>query len=411
MSAKFLYKIFNFSVLFVLLLLKSILILNKKRDLPKIIILSLTKNQFNFRDKEDFLDFIHEDRFGFDLSNEPILLEVRHFLPLKIGKGINNPIVTRDLFLYLVLHQIDIRKYANLYSEITSNIDLANESEFSIKFYKQNIFDVSVWNIALREIKATTYLVTTQTHMLNLPTVFKIRSRMVKKVMMWYSTNSVPIHKVDEPQVDQWMNKDIVDYVDEHFVWNSGQALDLKKQGVIHYKIVGSILFYTKKFTKLQENFITYFDVTPLSDAESIYSVDSCILALKDVTNSILELNEKYSAYFILRVKPKRSYSRIHSSKYISTLKNLQKEGKLQIVDWNENLYTCISSSRAILSVPYSSPIEIGNEMGTPGAYYFDGDTEWKLALVQKKSPLFTDKNQLKSWLEDNVYLGHQQTS
>jgi polysaccharide biosynthesis PFTS motif protein len=239
----------------------------------------------------------------------------------------------------------------------------------------------------------------------------QVMNQKVKKVMMWYSTNSVPIHKVGELQVDQWLNKDIVNYIDEHFVWNSGQALDLKKQGVIHCKIVGSTLFYTKKFTKGQENFITYFDVTPLSNADTIYSVDSCVLALKDITNSILELNEKYSACFILRVKPKRSYSRLHSSEYISTLKKFRKEGKLQIVDWNENLYSCIGSSRAILSVPYSSPIEVGNEMGTPGAYYFDGGTEWKLASDQKKAPLFTDKNQLKSWLENTVYLEPLQAS
>jgi hypothetical protein len=408
MSAKFLYKILNFNVLFVLLLLKSIRILNKKSDLPKIIILSLTKNQFNFRDKEDFLDFIQEDRFGFDLSNEPVLLEVRHFFPHKIGKGINNPIVTRDLFLYSALHHIDIRKFVNLYSELCSNINLANQRKFSITFYKQSIFDVSVWNIVLRQINSTTFLVTTQTHMLSLPLIFKIQNKIVKKVMMWYSTNSVPIHKVGELQVDQWLNKDIVDYIDEHFVWNSGQASDLKKQGIIHCKIVGSILFYTKKFNKGQENFITYFDVTPLSKADTIYSVDSCVLVLKDVSSSILELNEKFSTNFILRVKPKRSYSRFHSSEYISTLKKLSKEGMLQIVDWNENLYTCIGSSRAILSVPYSSPIEIGNEMGTPGAYYFDGNTEWKLALDQKKAPLFTDKNQLKSWLENTVYLEPQ---
>jgi hypothetical protein len=412
MSVKFLYKTVNFIVFFVLLLLKSILIFSNKRNLPKIIILSLTKNQFNYRNKEDFLAFIHEDRFGFNLSNEPVLLEVRHLFPHKISKGNNNPIVTRDLFLYLVLYHIEFRKFANLYRELSSNIDLVNQNKFNITYYKQNIFDVSVWNIVLRQIKSTTFLVTTQTHMLSLPIVFKIQNKIIKKVMMWYSTNSVPIHKADDLQLDKWLEKDIVDYIDEHFVWNSGQALDLKKQGVINCKIVGSILFSTRKLTKVQENFITYFDVTPLENADTIYSVDSCVLALTDVTNSILELNEKFNACFILRVKPKRSYSRFHSSYYISTLKKLHNEGKLQIVDWNENLYTCISGSRAILSVPYSSPIEIGNEIGIPGAYYFDGDTEWKIGLDQKKmSPLFTNKNQLKSWLEKTVYSGHKQTS
>lgn len=407
MIVKFLYKALNFFVFFILFFLQLFLIFKKKRKLPKLIMLSLTKSQFNYKHKDELLNFFQENRFDFKLSNEVLLIETRHLFFRKIFSVNKNTIVTVDLFAYLILHHIKGKNFTNLYREINSKINLIYQKKFNLKFYKQNIFDLSVWDMISAQIQTKTFLVTTQTHMKNIPSIFKIQNKTIKKVMLWYSTNSVPIYKFGEVQLEQWLNKDIVKYIDEHYVWNIGQALDLKKQGIINYRVVGSILFYPKKLTKAQENFVTYFDVTPLKNANTIYSIDSCILTLMNISSCILELNEKYKASFILRVKPKRRPSKLHAASYTSTLKKMQKAGNLQIVDWNANLYSCIGSSSLILAMPYSSPIEIGNEMGIPGAYYFEGDSRWKLELDRKTSPVFTRKNQLKFWIETNLYSGH----
>jgi hypothetical protein len=304
----------------------------------------------------------------------------------------------------LVLRHIQFKNFIELYRELNLRLSSCNRISFSLKSYKKNIFDLSVWSLISRSITKETFLVTTQSHLINLPLVFKSNYNKIRKIMMWYSTNSVPLSRIGELKSNKWLNKEIVECIDQHFVWNSAQALDLETQGIKNNKIVGSILFYPKEFSVVKEKCVTFFDVTPLSDADTIYTNNSCLAALRDITDSIIELNEKYCTQITLRVKPKRSYSKYHSGNYISTLEELRNAGKLQILDWNENLYKCVSSSMAILSVPYSSPIEIGVEMNVPGAYYFEVDTEWVLNLANKTSPLFVKKSELKTWLEANVY-------
>lgn len=404
MSAKILYKTINIFVLIVLFILKSLFFFKKKHDFPKIFFLSLTKDQINQNSDQDFLDFILEDRFSFNLTNELVVLELRHVFPKKFYKKRNNLVITRDLSLYLVLHHIKLKHFFNLYGELRSNLDLANQERFDTKLYKRNIFDLSVWNLSVRDINIETFLVTTPSHMSNLPTIFKREFKKIRKIMMWYSTNSVPLNKIGERKISKWLNKDIVDHISVHYVWNSAQALDLENQGVRNCKVVGSILFYPKKVLPIKENVVTYFDVTPLTKADTVYTEDSCVSALIDITESFIELNEKYDTQITLQVKPKRFYSKTHSSYYISTLLELHNAGKLEVLDWNKNLYECISGSKAILSVPYSSPIEIGIEMDIPGAYYFDRNTEWDLSSNHKIVPLFTSKSELRTWLEVNVF-------
>jgi hypothetical protein len=404
MSTKLLYKTTNIFVLIVLFILKSLFFFQKKHDFPKIFFLSLTKDQINQNSDEDFLDFILEDRFSFNLTNELVVLELRHVFPKKVYKKRNNLVITRDLSLYLVLHHIKFKHFFTLYGELRSNLDLWNQERFDAKLYKQNIFDLSVWNLPVRDITTETFLVTTPSHMSNLPSIFKRDVKKIRKIMMWYSTNSVPLNKIGQRKTSKWLNTDIVDHISEHYVWNSTQALDLENQGVRNCKVVGSILFYPKKVSSMKENVVTYFDVTPLTKADTVYTEDSCVSALIDITESFIELNEKYDTQITLQVKPKRFYSKLHSSYYISTLLELHNSGKLEVLDWNKNLYECISSSKAILSVPYSSPIEIGIEMDVPGAYYFDRNTDWDLSSNHKIVPLFTSKSELKTWLEVNVF-------
>jgi hypothetical protein len=404
MSAKTFYKATNLIVLFVLLILKSIFFFKKKHDFPKIIFLSLTKNQINQNHNEDFLKFMREDRFDFNLSAEIVLTEVRHLIPPKINRDRSSLVVTKDLFLYLVLHHVKFKNFVIFYRELCSNLDPVSQKRFNVKSYKREVFDLSVWNLIVCNIKMETFLITTPSHMNNLPIIFKKDYKKIRKVMMWYSTNSVPINRIGEAKSDKWLNKDVVKHVSEHFVWNSSQALDLEQQGIRNCKIVGSILFYPRKISTVKERVVTYFDVTPLSKADTVYSENSCISALIDITDSINDLNEKFLTDFTLRVKPKRNYSKFHSRQYISKLKELQKAGKLEIADWSENLYSCVSRSTAVLSVPYSSPIEIGIELDVPGAYYFDGNSEWELNPETKSSPLFTSKSELKAWLEANVF-------
>lgn len=398
-------KLITFVILVLIALSKILFFPKKYKSLPKLIFLSLTTEQVIRNKKvEEFILFISEGRLGFNLDSEFLLLEVRHLLPIRTNAQKSNLKITRDIYLYIIFNYVNLREFLKLYKRFNYYIDLAELSHVNFKSYKKNIFDSAAWSMFNEKVDQHTYLVTTQSQLTSLPSVFKFRNNLIKKVMMWYSTNSIPIYRIGEIHSNFWLPNDAKNYIDEHYVWNANQALSLMKQEAIHCKIVGSILFYPRKLASTRKNYITYFDVTPYSDGDTIYNENSCIELLLNISSAIQELNKIHHKNFILRVKSKRNYSNKHSIKYIKLLKQLRREGRIDIICVNENLYKCISESRAILSIPFSSPIEVGAEMNVPGAYYFEGNNEWDLISRGSPYPILLSKSEVKNWLDNNVY-------
>lgn len=381
--------------------LKIFFVFRKKNLFPKIIFLSLTKDQVIRGGKvDDFVSFISEDRFGFVLNNQLSLVEIRHFLPLGRKFHGNEIKITRDVYFYLILHHLKLRDYFKLYTKVHQYINEAIPQLLNFKYYKKNIFDYAAWCL-LNELQVRQlFLVTTQSQLLNLPKVFEFKSTQLQKIMMWYSTNSIPIIKIGEIYSRNWLNAKVKDCIDVHYVWNYEQALSLKEQGVNNCKIVGSILFYPSRSRSTINKYITYFDVTPYINADTIYTEKYCVGILLIIMEVIKDLNNKYQEDFILRIKPKRSYSRSHSKRYIEFLRQLSADKKVEVTYAHENLYECISESKAILAVPFSSPIEIGEEIGVPGAYFTEGSAEWDLKPRNKSIPLLSGKRDLENWLE-----------
>jgi hypothetical protein len=398
-------KLITFVILVLIALSKILFFPQKYKSLPKLVFLSLTKEQVIRNKKvEEFILFISESRLGFNFGSDFLLLEVRHLLPIRTNTRKSNLKITRDIYLYIIFNYVDLREFLKLYKRFKYYIDMAELSQVNFRNYKKNVFDPAAWSMFNEKVDKNTYLVTTQSQLTNLSSVFKFRNSLIKKIMMWYSTNSIPIYRTQEVHSNFWLPNDAKNYIDEHYVWNADQASSLMKQGALNCKIVGSILFYPRKLALSRMKYVTYFDVTPYSQADTIYNEKSCIEVLLNISSAIQELNEIHHENFTLRVKSKRDYSNKHSIKYIQLIKQLQREEKISIISANENLYKCISESCAILSIPFSSPVEVGAEMNVPGAYYFEGNNEWDLISRGSPYPLLLSKAEVRNWLDNIVY-------
>jgi hypothetical protein len=402
-------KIFKLGTLLFLISLygiKIFYVFRKKNVFPKLILLSLTKDQlFRGGKLDDFLAFLLDDRFHFDLKSELVLIEMRHLFRQGRKSSTENLKITRDIYSYLILNYMGVRDFYKIYNKASQFVNAENNLRLNFRDYKRNIFDVSTWLVFNEINKKDIYIVTTQSQLLNLPKIFDFKYPHLNRIMMWYSTNSIPISRFGDHPSNHWLNRKVIICIDEHYVWNSDQAFSLREQGVKRCKVVGSILFYPIILRSPTSKYITYFDVTPYSNADTIYTDKYCIGVLFTISEAIKDLNEEYKVDFKLRIKPKRHYSKKHSSEYIGFLEHLARDKKVEILNPNENLYECISESVAILTIPFSSPLEISKELGVPGAYVTQDSAEWDLKSRNKAIPLLTNKQDLKIWLGKATHL------
>jgi polysaccharide biosynthesis PFTS motif protein len=132
---------------------------------------------------------------------------------------------------------------------------------------------------------------------------------------------------------------------------------------------------------------VVIFDVTPYessfkSDFEKISfsqnSIYSCYFAIKFLQEILWAKNEiERSLGIKLRIalKPKRKYTPLHSRDYLTFLENSSKNGSIEILAPELDLYKTISESRMILCYPFSSPAIIAKELEIPTAYFLSGNS------------------------------------
>ena len=130
----------------------------------------------------------------------------------------------------------------------------------------------------------------------------------------------------------------------------------------------------------------------------SIYQFDllsKFILDILEVSQAVSVLSNKPLK---VSLKPKRVNNKHHDARYLLLLNQLKHEHKIEILDTYCNLYDVISSSKLIISYPFTGPAVIGKELMVPSMYYLPED----ILLSGKKVhglPFLQNKDALKIYV------------
>lgn len=341
-----------------------------KHQKPKYIFFSLIEEQaLSNTQGRSLIDFLNEDRFGFEASEKNTLIEIRK---IKYVWWKKNFYATYDVALYLLFRCVDKKKLAKLYFEISKETFQSSRYSFSILEWKVNVFDLKLWQEFIRGLSSDLYLLTTQSSEFKLPSAFFLPAHSnVKKIMFWYGTNTEALG-IKQLHSKQHSNaSQLNQYIDIHYVWDNYQNNLLKNKGLINLEVKGSITFIPRKSKKLvcQSPSLIYFDVTPQTKANSAYTVDFCKSNLVGIVSVCNEISKEYKLRIDLLVKPKRRYRKLDSQTYIRFLEKLKDDKKIVILNENSNIYSLISSTNLTLGIAFTSPVLIAKELNVPGFF------------------------------------------
>lgn len=214
--------------------------------------------------------------------------------------------------------------------------------------------------------------------------------------MAWYSQNIIPfVYKADE------IVSDLPNYrhmcVDEHWVWTTAfkryLEVRLAQKGAVH--VVGPIVWYlpeNKVKTSSQTNTILIFDVTPVSDqyAQSIgvlgnyYSPTTAIRFLREILSVVEKVEASSGKRLKIRLKHKRAYGVTHDRGYIEYVNALINSHKIEVIPYDENIYSLVGVGDISITIPYSSAAYIPSAMGRTSIYFDPTDALLPSAIDQE---------------------------
>lgn len=233
--------------------------------------------------------------------------------------------------------------------------------------------------------------------------------RNFKTHMVWYSQNTIPFTYINDPiSVPLPNNRHIC--VDESWVWTKGFADYLHDIGIqSKSNVIGPIVWYLpniKPESTLSDGFqITIFDVTPVisSFAEEIglvsnyYSTENCMKFINDIISSCEKVEKETNVKIKLTLKHKREHHDLHDKKYIKLIDKLSNQSKINLADYQSDIFELIHSSQLTIVIPYSSPVSIANYLGVP-SIYFDATQELLPTYESASNSYFASgKDELKS--------------
>ena len=392
-------KIFRVS-LFVLLVLLifTVGLFCKKKQAPSAVMFSLSRAQvFENATPEIISGYLQQNRFKHLGSYSDVLFEVRSMRTIFLKSNE----FTFDSSIYLLFYVLKRRDYLSLFREMISTALKNTDKKLTIQNSKRKFFDRVIWNEFFENNQKRFTMITTQSSLDILPESFNTTSRPeVKRVMMWYSTNSKPINRVGEPMINPISIVKMKEVDVEHWVWNNHEVEFLMKLGLKSVTQVGSIVFQEEKLMKKSEYsfIVTFFDVTPMKFAADFYSPQITINNLNCVLSVAQRLQNEFGEYLKIRVKPKREYSKLHSQNYTKRILEAVEAGAVELLDHATNLYSAISESDIVLSVPFTSPSVIAKELDIPTFYCSFDSSDWEIPytssgifVLKIKEDLYTE--------------------
>jgi polysaccharide biosynthesis PFTS motif protein len=374
----------------------------KRSKTPTSIVYTLTPEQVYFNSSPDqVLRVFKEERFASRANFQEPLIEVRSLNTLLIP----HPNFTFDATIHILLKVLARRTYLTLFRSINKEISiLDNDSNLKLKSFKEHLLDPIIYAKLFSREANSIDLITTQSSFFKVPSAFKVMTR-PKKIMAWYSTNSKPIFASGDIQRKDINVGAFNEFVNEHWVWNKQEVNFLESCGVSNVIAVGPVIFQDKIMDERDPNkfVITYFDVTPYQGSGEFYSELNTTLVLTNILRLIDFLEAKYPNLVIVRIKPKRKYSRYHSKDYISAVSTASKQMKIKCLSASSNLYQTISQSDLVLAIPFTSPALLARDLKVNSYFVSTGIDGWDVPTSSAGIPVIFQFEELLNHVEKEI--------
>jgi polysaccharide biosynthesis PFTS motif protein len=351
-----------------------VLLLNFKSKSGRLtLIYSLTFDQI-YRDNscQSVSEFFSAGRFGLKKNSE-FLIECKS---LKRLRGFNNVKVTRDIPLQIYANYCSFSEKSHILIMIVrrffhSIMMLITIPDFSLVL-KEYIFDESIF--LGKQEKFIDTVITTQTHLLFQPLIFNLDIVKNKRIMLWYSANSIPIPYKDKTQLVLGLSNDFYHNakVDEHWVWNKSNADYIRKMNSQKVLIKGSMLFYgaSQRQKPLPKFDVLLFDTTPpkFLPENNVFNENHVC----DFVSEIVQVIKEFKGYPSIEIglKPKREVADLHSQKYVDMLHKFYDSGLITRIGHRENIYDLVRNAKVVIAYPFTSPVFIAKELGVDCAFY-----------------------------------------
>lgn len=380
LAVPFIVVVKNVLLCYLMLILCSSQLMRKSKSTENdlTLIYSLTREQIIRNHKiEDLAIFLSEKRFNIKSDSE-ILVESKQVFFNKRQKNLN---VCFDISLKLYTDCANFEKKIKIIRSIILKFIFLSKNFYKHRHLflaaKEFIFDDTIIQTLKSDLKITK-AITTISSLHYQPYIFETTVAENKRHMFWYSVNTIPfdyIHPV--PGVEKWLqDDDLYKYmkIDVHWVWNLDHKSYLSKLTDANIFVMGSMVFYPRYNYGHEKRFdILLFDVTPpsaISMFHPIYNFDLMFRFVKDTLEISEEVSILTSETVKVALKHKRKISKQADMRYIDGLNDLEHNNKIQILNWSENLYSIIKSSKIVIAYPFTAPAVIAKELNVPSVYY-----------------------------------------
>jgi len=397
-------KTHTFCMLFLILYLVNIFVFKPKRRVNKLILIySLTKDQAVRDGSIKSLSNFLETKRIIEQSNLVTLIEIRKLMWNKKYKMART---TLDIPLAIYANDISIKSkiccWISMCKRFFKVVKLRGKNSDILNIAKEYIFDEVVYSAL--DPKKIKKLITTQNHVAYQPLVFEYTNIDAKKIMIWYSSNSVPIQYKNSKVKSFSINPEVYMSmkIDEHWVWTQEHRDYLSEFSSAKILVKKSLMFYEpekcQNINKIYD--VVIFDVTPYMDikivSDSIYTAREMTKFIGEILTCIEFVNKKYKKDYRVYLKHKRKPSKNHSLKYLNYIKEKVANNDITLVEPNQNLYDLISNSKLVIGFPFTSPVVIGRELGRPSIFYCSSNLlnsnrrNKKLLFLQSKASLYS---------------------
>jgi polysaccharide biosynthesis PFTS motif protein len=382
-----------------------------QRDKNKklILIYSLTKEQAIRHGSLKSIHSFLNSRGVTNKSNLVVLIEIRKIFLRKKYKMLQT---TLDIPLNIYANDFSMKSkiicWLKMCKRFLNIINLQCKHKRLSLILKEFIFDEVVYS-ALNSDRFDK-LITTQSNLAFQPLIFELKKVRAKKIMIWYSSNSMPIRYKNSNLQRYEINPSIYKNmsIDEHWVWTKEHKIYLERYCTAKVLVKQSLMFYiadkSSKSTLICD--VLIFDVTPRNDTDitrnSIYTAEHMTQFISDILLCIKKLNEKYGSNTKVFLKHKRRITQHHSLEYSRFIKDKIRINEIHILDSNENLYNLISKSKLIIGFPFTSPVIIGKELNKPSIFYCSSGL-LKLAHKNQKNSFIQNRKLLYKFIEEKL--------
>lgn len=376
-----------------------------------ILIYSLTKEQAIRNGSIKSLSTFLDSKGILRNSESVALIEIRRTIRNKKYKNLKT---TLDIPLSIFSNSLSPRKrivcWLTMCRRFHKMIKTPGKNQQIIHILKEYVFDEIVYSAL--NTNCIERLITTQSHVAFQPLIFEYKNQVGKRLMVWYSSNSIALRyreiKRKRFQINPAVYKTMC--IDEHWVWTKQHKDYLCKHSKAKILVKKSMMFYQSEISRNSNEVydVVIFDVTPHNDKtvtkNTVYTTKEMITFVSEILESIAKLNTTHGTNFTVHLKHKRKIQKNHSSHYSEFINRKVRSKEINLLSPNQNLYDVIKQSNLVIGFPLTSPVLIGNELNKPAIFYCSSRLLEATHKTQKP-PLLQSKKMLYAYLEKKLVI------